>query len=295
MKVAIISPVRNEEKNIRVTIESVLTQTLHPINWVIVDDGSSDNTGNIIQYYLKNVPFMQYLRLDDRGYRKPGQGVVEGFYRGFKKIENTDYDIVAKMDGDLHFQRDTIETICKAFADDSTLGIAGATRYEKIGMQDTFTKMPVAKGWVGGPFKFYRRKCFEDIGGLLPRAGWDGVDIVMAAMKGWRTGEIESLKIYHLKPTGTAQGEGLIQACEKYGDISYFMGGFFWYFILRALGRSLLNRNPRIGLYMVRGYLKSKQNRVAREPHDFRVALRKMQIDNTVLWFNRLLKVIEPK
>ena len=293
MNIIIITPVRNEEKYINFTIDSILSQTLLPTKWIIVDDGSQDNTGKIIQPFLKTAHFMEYIYIKNRGYRKPGSGVVEAFYDGFRRIENTDYEIVAKMDGDLEFGQDTLDRLVRAFADDPMLGIAGAPRYEQLGKLNSYRRVLVPKGYVGGPFKFYRRKCFKDIGGLIPRAGWDGVDIVRAKMNGWRAGEIESLKIYHLKPTGTAKGEGLTQACEKYGDISYFMGGYFWYFLLRAIGRSLVNRNARIGLFMIKGYYKSKRNKVERESPDFRAALKRIQQENIIFWLKKLLKPSE--
>jgi glycosyltransferase involved in cell wall biosynthesis len=289
VKIIIITPVRDEEEYIKFTIESVIAQTLLPYKWVIVDDGSSDNTGKIIQSYIDKVPFLQYVRVDDRGYRKPGQGVVQAFYEGFKKIEHLDYDVIAKMDGDLQFGRETFQTIVKKFEDEPQLGVTGVVRYERTTKEDQLTRVTVAKGHVTGAFKFYRKNCFEDIGGLVPRAGWDGVDIVRARMKGWETGEIDSLKLYHLRPTGTAKGEGLKKAYEKYGDISYYMGGYLWYFILRVVVRSLKRRNPRIGLYMMKGYFNSRRNGVERESPDFRTALRKLQLERIVFSTKHLL------
>ena len=289
LKIIIITPVRDEEEYIRVTIESVLQQTLLPRKWVIVDDGSNDNTGVIIQSYLGKVPFLQYVRLEDRGYRKPGQGVIEAFYAGFKKIEQLDYDVLAKMDGDLQFGSEAFQAIAKKFEDEPKLGVAGVVRYERTTKDDAMKRVKVSKGHVTGAFKFYRKKCFEDIGGLIPRAGWDGVDIVKARMNGWNTGEIDSLKLYHLRPTGTARGEGLKKAYEKYGDISYYMGGYFWYFFLRTVARSLKHRNPRIGFYMWKGYLNSSRTG-ERETPEFRTALRKIQLERIVFSIRYLFR-----
>lgn len=289
MKIIIITPVRDEEEYINFTIESVLTQTLLPYRWVIVDDGSTDNTGKIIQSYLDSAPFMQYIRIDDRGYRKPGQGVVQAFYEGFKTIEHLDYDAIAKMDGDLKFGKETFQTIVKRFEDEPQLGITGVVRYEHTTKEQQLKRVTVAKGHVTGAFKFYRKKCFEDIGGLIPRAGWDGVDIVKARMKGWKTGEIDSLKLFHLRPTGTSKGEGLKKAYEKYGDISYYMGGYFWYFALRVIIRSLKRRNPLVGFYMMKGYFNSRRNGIERESPDFRRALRKLQLERIIFATKHLL------
>ena len=228
MKIIIITPVRNEGKFIEVTIRCMASQTLLPHKWVIVNDGSTDNTESIIKKYMLVYSFINYVSIPDRGYRKPAQGVVEAFYEGLNSLKTTDCDVLAKFDADLDFPPNTLEKICNVFKGDPSLGITGGTRYEKVGDKDGLKRVLVPQGFVGGPYKFYRKVCFDDIGGLITRAGWDGVDIVKANMKGWNTGEIESLKIIHLKPTGLAEGEGLKNACEKYGNVSYYMGGYLW-------------------------------------------------------------------
>ncbi len=284
MKIIVISPVRNEEEFLPITIKCMLKQTILPIKWIIVNDGSTDNTEKIIKKYQQKFNFISYLRLQDRGYRKPGQGVVEAFYAGFNSIRYLDFDIVAKFDGDLDFPPETLEKITHSFIKDPKLGITGGTRYERITSNGEFKKLRTPKGYVGGVNKFYRKKCFEDMGGLIKRAGWDGVDIIRAQARGWKTGEIESLKIFHLVPTGTSKGEGLKRACEKYGDVSYYMGGYFWYFILRVLGRSMERKNLFIGLYMLKGYFRSKSQGLGREPERFRHHLRNVQRQNTLYW-----------
>lgn len=281
MKIVIITPTRNEEKYIRTTIECMIKQTVLPIKWVIVNDGSTDKTGIIIQQYIEEFPFIEYVSLEDRGYRHPGKGVVEAFYEGYKKIEAFVFDIVAKFDSDLEFPPDTLEKICQSFKNDQYLGIVGGAIYEQVNNQGIFKKLYVPEGYVCGINKFYRKKCFEDIGGLIFRAGWDGVDNIRANMKGWKTGEVKSLTIHHLKLTGTAHGEGLKKACEKYGDISYYMGGYIWYFILRMILRSIEARNPKVGYFMLQGYLNSFMKKEHREPEEFREFLKRKQLKHT--------------
>jgi glycosyltransferase involved in cell wall biosynthesis len=260
------------------------SQTLLPIKWIIVNDGSTDDTEKIIKEFEQNLPFIECIRLPNRGHRKPAVGVIEAFYEGFKRVENLEYEIISKFDADLKFPPNTLEKICQAFKEDSRLGITGGTRYEQINETSSFKKVVVPKGFVGGPYKFYRKECYKDIKGLICRAGWDGVDIVKANMNGWRTSEIESLKIYHLKPTGTADGDGLIKASEKYGNATYYMGGYFLYFISKCLRRSVQMRSPKVAYYMMRGYLRSMLKQEERESKKFRIFLRKAQIENLKFW-----------
>jgi glycosyltransferase involved in cell wall biosynthesis len=288
MRVILISPTRNEGKYIRDTLESMAKQTIEPIKWLIVDDGSSDDTGKIVQEYQPKLPYLEYLYLPDRGFRKPAVGVMEAFYKGYERIKNLKYDVIAKFDADLRFPPNMLEIILDAFIQDPKLGITGGTRYEQAEKGGPFKKVLLPKGFVGGPTKFYRRSCFEDIGGLIVRAGWDGVDTIRASMNGWETGEQEDLKIYHLKPTGMAKGEGLKRACEKYGDVSYYMGGYFWYFILRVIGRSINAGNFKIGYYMITGYLKSILKKEKRESKEFRKYLKQVQRKNVTYWYGLL-------
>ncbi len=290
MRIIVITPTRNESAHIPITLQCMSKQTRPPLKWIIVDDGSSDNTGEIVKEFMQNAGFIEYVRLSDRGYRKPGAGVVEAFYEGYKKIGQTDYDAIAKFDADQEFPPDFLAKIGEAFRKDPSLGITGPTQYERHGASGQLRKTMVPEGFVGGPHKFYRRQCFEDIGGLIHRAGWDGVDAIRANMKGWTTGEIPDLAINHLRPTGTAKGEGLEKACEKYGDISYYMGGYFWYFMLRVAGRSLEGRNPRIGYHMMKGYFRSKMQKISRESADFRDFLKKKQKENMRYWIRLALK-----
>lgn len=291
MKFVIITPVRNEERYVATTIKCMIAQTLLPIEWIIVDDGSTDNTQKIIKNSIGKNSFIKYLYRSDRGYRKPGQGVVETFYEGFQNITYKDYEIIAKFDADLDFPPNFLEKISDAFVKNPELGITGGTRYESSGKNSCLHKVIVPRGFVGGPYKFYRRKCFEDINGLVSRAGWDGVDTIKANMLGWQTGELEDLKIIHLKPTGFAKGEGLANSCLKDGDINYYMGGYIWYFFLRVIGRSLQARNGKIGYYMLKGYFKSWSLGIKRESDEFRTYLKKVQLNNIVYFFKLALRM----
>mgnify|MGYP005838325421 CR=1 FL=1 len=289
LKTIVITPVRNEEEYIEKTVGAMIRQTVKPVKWIVVNDGSGDKTRDIIAKY-RHIPYMHLVDLPDRGFRLPGQGVVEAFYMGLATASGLDYDILVKMDGDLYFDPDTFELVLKEFEKDKRLGISSGTRYDRRKHSSGFKKVIVPVGYVGGPFKFYRRECFHQIGGLIRRSGWDGVDIVKARMLGWDTKEIPHVKFYHMRPTGTANGEGLKKANIKYGEVSYHMGGYLWYFAFRVIGRSILSRSVRCGAHMILGYTRSASLRLPREDKEFRKYMKKMQLVNTRGYLNMLLR-----
>jgi len=291
MKIFIVTPTRDEGAYIEETLESMSKQKIKPYKWIIVDDGSRDNTKEIVRKYVESMPFISYINTEDRGYRAPATGVINAFYKGYDTIKNENYDIIAKFDADLKFPPDTLEQIITAFEDDPTLGVTGGARYDYDPRRADFVKVIIPPNFVGGPTKFYRKACFKDIDGLMNRAGWDGVDTVRANMKGWSTYELQSLKIHHLKPTGSADGKGMNKANLKYGDVSYYMGGHFWYFILRVIGRSIEWRSITSGIFMVQGYMNSLFKCVQREDKAFRTFLKKQQRDNIKFWFKTHIKI----
>ncbi|MBD3241084.1 MAG: glycosyltransferase [Chitinivibrionales bacterium] len=293
MRFVIITPVRNEEHYIGMTISSMAAQTCRPDKWVIVDDGSTDRTVGIVSEQMPHLPYLHLIRRSDRGSRMPGQGVVEAFYEGLRAIGDTPYDVVGKMDGDIEFAPDVLEKLMHAFRHNPRLGITGGIIHEPTG-RNVFKPRLVPHDTVGGPFKFYRKECFEQIGGLIPRAGWDGADIIRAAMYGWQTGEQSDVRIRHLKPTGMTGGEGLRRSCMKYGDTAYYFGGYLWYFLLRVLLRSLHLCNPLFGFYMVAGYVRSMIVVRERETQEFRAFLRKRQIHRTFAWIRRTVNRSKP-
>jgi poly-beta-1,6-N-acetyl-D-glucosamine synthase len=228
----IISPVRNEGKHLSRTIASVVNQTVRPTAWIIVNDGSTDETGATADAAAAQHPWIRVIHRQDRGFRKSGAGVMEAFYEGFDTVANQPWDVLIKLDGDLEFAPTFFASIIKAFEDDPKLGIAGAEIYHDTpaGREIESASDPVFH--VRGATKFYRRECWQAIGGLVRITGWDTLDEVKASMLGWHTFRVKEALALHLKPTGAADGGW--KNAFKNGRGSYIVGYHPLYMLSRC-------------------------------------------------------------
>jgi len=217
---AVITPVRDEEEFVGATIESVSRQTVRPAEWVIVNDGSSDRTGEIIDQYAAQFPWIRAVHRSNRGFRKSGGGVVEAFYDGYKALRSDDWDFIVKLDGDLTFSADYFEKCFAYFHREPQLGIGGGEIYHDLAGNMTLETNP--KFHVRGATKIYRKACWEAIGGLWVAPGWDTIDEVKANMLGWVTRSFPDLPLHHHRLTGTA--DGLLRDRIKHGVACYVSG-----------------------------------------------------------------------
>jgi glycosyltransferase involved in cell wall biosynthesis len=203
-KYVIVSPVRDEEQFIAQTLQSVIHQTIRPAEWIIVDDGSRDETGRIIDEYARHYPWIIALHRADRGKRLAGTGVMEAFYFGYEHLKCQDWDFIVKLDGDVGLEAEYFEKCFQRFSEDATLGICGGVMYCE---ENGHLKLDVQPMFhVRGAIKLYRRSCWLDIGGLIKSPGWDTVDEIHSNMLGWRTRSFWDLKVIHHRPTGAAAG-----------------------------------------------------------------------------------------
>jgi biofilm PGA synthesis N-glycosyltransferase PgaC len=202
----VVSPVRNEGEYLQGTIDSMVRQTITPTLWMIVNDGSTDNTPVIAENACRQHAWIKAIHLNDRGFRKAGGGVVDAFYEGFSRLETVGWDFIVKLDGDVSFEADYFERCLGAFADDVKLGIAGGTVCLP-GPGDPRPESSVDPRFhVRGATKIYKAECWDGIGGLIRAPGWDTLDEVKANMLGWRTATLERIRITHHRPTGAAYG-----------------------------------------------------------------------------------------
>lgn len=219
-KYVIITPARDEERHIEGTLESVCSQTTLPDEWVIVDDGSNDRTGEIIDRYAAKFLWIQAVHRQDRGFRKSGGGVMEAFYDGYNKLQSREWEFIVKLDGDLSFPPEYFEKCFEHFGEDPKLGIGGGEIHHSVSGQLKLEVNP--RFHVRGATKIYRRSCWEAIEGLWPAAGWDTIDEVKANMLGWKTCSFPELRLLHHRFTGTE--EGLVRDRMKHGVACYVSG-----------------------------------------------------------------------
>jgi glycosyltransferase involved in cell wall biosynthesis len=231
----VVTPVRDEGRTIAQTIESFAAQTIRPRRWIIVNDGSSDDTGRIADAAAAKHPWITVVHRPNRGFRKTGGGVIEAFYAGYELVRHDEWDFIGKFDADLSFDPDFFKSCFERFTADPKLGIGGGTVWEFREGRWTVGSPGDPAFHVRGATKLYRRACWEQIGGLIQELGWDTVDELKANMLGWRTCTFGDLKLCHYKLTGSADGrwKHLIKA----GRANYVTGYHPLFMVVKCLKR----------------------------------------------------------
>jgi glycosyltransferase involved in cell wall biosynthesis len=259
---AVISPVRNEAAFLPLTIRSMAAQTVRAATWVIVNDGSSDATGQIAEEAARAHPWIRVVHRPDRGFRQAGSGVMDAFYDGYRLVEHEPWDFLVKLDGDLSFEPDYFERCFRAFKADARLGIAGGTICsQRNGVVQEESKIDPAFH-VRGATKIYRAACWRAIGGLIRAPGWDTVDEVKANMLGWRTRTLEGINVIHHRPTGAAYGSWNDMAK---GGVANYIAGYHPLFMFLKCVRRLADKPYIIGgCALWTGYMKACLERLPR-------------------------------
>jgi len=245
MKLLIITPFKNEEVSIGQTLASIVKQSLYPTAWLLLDDGSEDDSPRIVQEYAARYSFIKYHRRESgSGVRATGNNVVELFNLGLAMAEEMkiNWDIVSKLDADLVIQKDDyLDFIVKKFKDYPKLGIASGATFI---IKDEGKVIESKHRWhTQGPNKFYRKECLQAIGGLKPFKGWDGIDNILARDKGYITEKFFEQDVLHLYPTQTRDVEGGVRQGllrEAYGYRN--MGYPFFMYLFKA-GKLLKERS----------------------------------------------------
>jgi glycosyltransferase involved in cell wall biosynthesis len=254
----IITPVRDEARHIGETVKSVVQQTIQPIQWVIIDDGSTDGTGEIIDHSSVQWPWITPLHQPNRGFRDADTGAIRAFLTAYRSLKSTDWEFLVNLDGDLSLETQYFERCFEEFEKDPRLGIGGGLLYHLKGSSGIEVE-PSPEFHVRGATKIYRRACWDAIGGLADVPGWDTFDEVKAHMTGWRVRTFLDIRVLHRRPTGQAAGNW--RDAIKNGRSDYFLGYNPLFMLLKCLRRAF--KRPYIvnGLGHLCGFLGGYSNR----------------------------------
>jgi cellulose synthase/poly-beta-1,6-N-acetylglucosamine synthase-like glycosyltransferase len=219
----LITAARNEGLYIENTIASVRSQTVPPAEWIIVSDGSTDDTDTIVSRHQAEHPFIRLLRKDAVEGRNFSSKVM-ALRSANENLRTPDYRYIGNLDADVRFEPDYYARMIREFEQDPSLGIVGGTLYDREGGAG-FRKQRKSKSSVGGPIQFFRRECWEAVGGYLPiRCGSeDGVAEVTARMLGWGVRSCPDVVVHHLRATGT-QGKRYWAIRWNEGEIEHAVG-----------------------------------------------------------------------
>ncbi len=272
----VVSPCRNEERTLEQTIACMRAQTRPPRAWIVVDDGSTDKTPEILRRAAAEIPWLQVVSRPDRGFRRVGPGVIDAFYEGLAAVDGP-YDFVAKMDVDLEFGPRYLERALALLDGDPGLAALSGKVYRRE--DDGWVEEFMIDEMVAGQFKLYRREAFEEIGGFVREVMWDGIDIHRARMAGYRTLSLDDpdLRILHLRLMGSSESN-VYQGRLRWGRGQWFMGSSFLYVLASGLFRMRERPYGIGGLLIIAGYLQAAlQRRPRYGDAEFRTELRRWQ------------------
>jgi len=309
----LISPCRDEAAYARRTLDTVTAQSVPPALWVIVDDGSTDQTPQILAEYAQRFDYIRIVRRESTPERRVGPGVIDAFYAGLDTVDTSKFDYLCKLDLDLELPSNYFEVLMKRMRDNPRIGTCSGKPYypvaksqgpgaegrgqrqQSVAGSSSLGPWPLAigpspNGFISeacgdemsvGMIKFYRRTCFEQIGGFVREVMWDGIDCHRCRMFGWVACSWDDppLRFIHLRAMGSSH-KGILTGRIRHGYGQYFMGSSLMYMTASALFR--MTRPPRIigGAAMWWGYVRSLLQRQPRyNDRAFRRFLRAYQWD----------------
>lgn len=273
----LISPCRDESLYMRQTLDSVIAQSVRPTKWIIVDDGSTDDTPAILAEYQAKHDWIEVLTRRDRGRRSVGPGVIEAFYYGYDTIRPEDYEFLCKLDLDLRLPPRYFEILIERMTANPGIATCSGKAYNEE--QGRLAAERHGDDTSLGMTKFYRVSCFTAIGGFVREVMWDGIDNHQCRMRGWRacSWDEPELRFVHLRPMGSSQ-QSIYVGRMRHGFGQYFMGTGLVFLAASALSR--INQKPYVlgSLAMVWGWVRSALAGLPRyENPEFRRYLRHYQ------------------
>lgn len=248
----LITPARNEEAFIELTIKSVVAQTVKPLKWVIVSDGSTDHTDEIVMKYAVVHPWIELVRMPER-HERHFAGKALAVNLGYKRLMEMRYDVIGNLDADVSFEQDYFGFLMSKFAENPELGVGGTAfregnltyNYEFVGLEH-----------VSGMCQMFRRECFEAIGGYpaIRTGGIDLIAVLSARAKGWETRTFVEKSFVHHRSQGHALHTGLLERVHM-GQKDYLLGNHPMWEVFRSLYQMQYKPYFIGGLLVIASYL----------------------------------------
>ena len=270
MKFLIIIPTHNEEKNILFTLKSLRQQTFQDFVCVIVNDGSTDKTQEVVESFIQDNSKFKIQNLDISKH-EPGAKVVRTFNKGLESVDLQDFDLICKFDADIIFPKDYLNKVKKVYETNPKAGmVSGLVKIKKSIFEQTLAfdfkdekhqwkfENLSSKNHIRGPIKSYRKECFSDMNGLRPVLGWDNIDVMLAKKNGWETLTIKDVWVKHLRPTAYQYQN---QKAEKLGEYFYNIGLSLPLTIISSGKSSLKNRSISEFFTTMKSFFKQKGER----------------------------------
>jgi glycosyltransferase involved in cell wall biosynthesis len=263
MKYVLITAARNEAAFIEETLQSVISQTQRPEKWVIVDDGSTDATVEIVKRYAAAHNWIELVvraPRRDRSFAGKAHAVNEGIQR----FDAIPFEVIGNLDADVSFGPEYMSFVLAKFDDDPRLGIGG-TPFTEVGGYDSTRDSFEGQNYVAGPCQLFRAACWREIGGYVANhaGGVDWIAVMTARMKGWRVRAFPEMRFHHHRSMGTAQ-RGMHASLFSYGEKDYYLGGSPLWQIFRCAYR--MTKRPYVtgGMSLFGGYVSAAIRRMPR-------------------------------
>lgn len=258
----LITPARDEAEFIETTIQSVMRQTVSPLKWIIVSDGSTDGTDEIVQRYASECPWIELIRMPERRERHFA-GKVHAFNAGYARVKDLPYEVIGNLDADVSFDENYFLFLLQKLQENPALGVVGSAFRDNSGQGYDYRF--VSSEHVTGTCQLFRRSCFEEIGGYVPvkSGAVDAIAVITARMKGWKTRTfVEKVAIHH-RSFGTAE-HAVLAAKFRLGRKDYSVGNHPLWEAFRTVYQ--MSKPPRVvgGLMVASGYLWALARRVER-------------------------------
>jgi hypothetical protein len=274
----LVTAAYNEGSFIENTIRSVISQEVPPLRWVIVSDGSTDDTDEIVKRYAVQHGFIELCRITE-DHPRNFAAQVNAINAGIAQLGDTVYEFIGNMDADVTIEPSYFRLLLEKFRRDAELGLGGGMIYEQDGDGKFKSRKTNSRTSVAHACQLFRKGCFASVGAKyipLPYGGPDTYAETMARMKGWHVESFEELAVYHHRPTGSAGG--LLRSCFRQGKMDYSLGALPLFEILKLVSRVCVKPYLVGSVVRFAGFMDSYSRREQRAvPNEFMNYLRKEQ------------------